>query len=334
MESGDFTNINIRIFKKDKIDISIPSLFDKKNEILTYKEKHNIIKYVDKPKQFYISKTINDNIQYEDIIKNAVKEKNHSFENNYHLNKYKKEFLILDNGYILLLVNIIDYRYLNHDNKNHQILVLINPDNNNYKKLLELEKGKLFNIFPVYKNIFLLANIIFSSRAFLSGSIDNIQHLNFFEFFPKNENTELICSISDKKLRVIDCFEFSSKICILFTEEAILFYKWNKNEIIRKFKFQFKNISSFREYEYFKFILVNKIYFVGISTLPSKNTILFIYNFASKKLLEYMYENRNYTNYDIIKMNEKYFLFLKGKNFMVLEPSYNGYFIIYEGYTP
>ena len=183
---------------------------------------------------------------------------NFSNRKDYYKLKNRKEGIILNDNYFLLLIiyfNPLD-RYI-FPKLEEKWLILINPKNE-VKKLLTIKKcsGDL-SIQLIHKNIFLIYQTT------------NVT-LCFFEFFEKNEEIQLICKHKlDKEIQYIKAFEFNKNYCIFSTHNELMFYNWRKNEIVRRF---FVN-----RFEIIDLINVNKYNFIGICNGISEGNF-FVYN--------------------------------------------------------
>lgn len=214
-------------------------------------------------------------------------------EKDYYKLKSRKEGIILNDNYFLLLFlyfNPLERNYiLPNEELEEKWLILINPKNE-VKKLLTIKKwsGDL-SIQLIHKNIFLIYQIT------------NVT-LCFFEFFEKNEEIQLICKNKlDKEIQYIKAFEFNKNYCIFSTHNELIFYNWRKNEIVRRF---FVN-----RFEIIDLINVNKYNFIGICKGISEGNF-FVYNLIDNTVKK----------------------FLGPSGFDEIISLYNNYFVVFDEY--
>ena len=235
-------------------------------------------------------------LSYEDLVFN-LKEKKNIFHQK---NKIKNNScIILDNGYILLLLNYKDFYVYKDCYDFKETLLLIAPDNK-YKQILALEsKSDIpfwansneimvspYNIYSIYKNYFMIVNY---------------EYMYFYEFLEKSQDVQLVLCNFRKNLLIFESFEFSNYCCILNTNQGLLLYNWKKDEILRTLSLPVEQLQS-------NLIFVNKAIFAGIF-----NNIFLIYNLIEDKLENIritLNEKTLFYNID----NSKYFVFVTEKN--------------------
>ena len=136
-----------------------------------------------------------------------------------------------------------------------ELLILIKPENH-IKNILNFNNfGN--SIHNIYKNIFMIKNGI---------------KMYFYELLEKSQNIQLVCVNFRKDIEILGSFEFSNECCIFSTNKGLLFYKWNKNEILRIISLSNIDLK-------YNLILVNKFIFAGVND----NHIIF-YNLIDNKL--------------------------------------------------
>ena len=102
--------------------------------------------------------------------------------------------------------------------------------------------------------------------------IKNGIKMYFYELLEKSQNIQLVCVNFRKDIEILGSFEFSNECCIFSTNKGLLFYKWNKNEILRIISLSNIDLK-------YNLILVNKFILAGVND----NHIIF-YNLIDNKL--------------------------------------------------
>ena len=203
---------------------------------------------------------IDNNLSYEDLVFNFIEKNNKTFqikeENNLY---YSNKEIILDKDYILVILNYHDFIIKNaiFEDDLKEVLILITPENH-------IKNGLNFNnfgnsIYNIYKNIFMIKNGI---------------KMYFYELLEKSQNIQLVCVNLREDIEIVGSFEFSNECCIFSTNKGLLFYEWNKNEILRIISLSNIDLK-------YNLILVNKFILAGVND----NHIIF-YNLIDNKLEE------------------------------------------------
>ena len=201
---------------------------------------------------------IDNNLSYEDLVFNFIEKNNKTFQIKEEDNlDYSNKEIILDKDYILVILNYLDFINKNaifEDDLKEQ-LILIKPENH-IKNILNFNNfGN--SIHNIYKNIFMIKNGI---------------KMYFYELLEKSQNIQLVCVNFRKDIEILGSFEFSNECCIFSTNKGLLFYKWNKNEILRIISLSNIDLK-------YNLILVNKFILAGVND----NHIIF-YNLIDNKL--------------------------------------------------
>ena len=179
-------------------------------------------------------------LSYEDLICNLKKKINLK---NSERNVKASIGLILDNGYMLFIVNNYDFINLNNRGGLEHALILINPQKQ-CKEVVNLtyRKCRKFYLKKIYKNIFMAGGY---------------EYMYFYEFLEKEENVQLLCINYKNLFKIYNSFEFTKECCILFTNKGILFYNWKKDQILRCLSLPIDKLEK-------DLILINKMMFAGI----------------------------------------------------------------------